>query len=131
MDTTDFYESFIKTLLTMEKRCADRDNTIMLSMRYENFGEFHERIEPYMFMIRFSCVKKFYAGLVRNYTLSQMHILDGVRSDDEGYQRVYKVIDEAIQDNIDDIIKSFAKHHPTIFKKIEAEYPVVKNEVAA
>jgi hypothetical protein len=62
---------FVETMLRMTKRCADRDNTVMLAMRHENFAEYVDEHKQF-FVLAFSDFDNFLVAVIRNYVMAQL-----------------------------------------------------------
>ena len=62
---------FVETVMRMQKRGADRDNTVMLAMVHENFAEYVETYKQF-FVLAFSDFDKFLVAVIRNYAMSQL-----------------------------------------------------------
>lgn len=120
----NFYLGMVVPLINMWCRCADREDIIMLTFKYDNFPEFFDELSPMFLFLPYSSVKKKVAGIIRLYvtlqvrnSLCQYHHTWNI--DEVGnFGEVEDVIFQCIENHQDDILNEVKEKHYEIYKKI-------------
>lgn len=72
---SEAFVSFFNTLLSMRNRGYDRDNTILMALRFDNFEDFYEEYK-HLFIMQYSDEDKLLKAILRVFFCSQLSCLN-------------------------------------------------------
>lgn len=117
IDYKENFAFFVATVMRMQKRGADRDNTVMLAMVHENFAEYVETYKHF-FVLAFSDFDKFLIAVIRNYAMSQLSCITQDK-ENERVNEVRDLINDVVIENLDKYKEIMLLLHPSTYKELE------------
>lgn len=114
------FEIFADTVIRMDRRMSDRDNTVMLSLRYDSFTEYFDEQKKW-FIFGFSTIDKFFVAMFKNYCIAQISCF----GNDVDRDREFELMDiflEICMDNVQKFKDIIKLKYPSTYKEIEQTY---------
>lgn len=115
---SDAFIRFYETLLSMRVRGSDRDNTVLLALRFDNFEDFYEHYK-YYFIVSYKDEKNLFKAIFRVFFSAQFSCISPEQNDREAMDRFQSFIYESVETNIDGMIAQLKKNHPKIYDDIK------------
>lgn len=115
---SDAFIRFYETLLEMRVRSSDRDNTILLALKYDNFEDFYDNYKDW-FIVSFKDEVNLFSAVLRVFISAQLSCISPDDRDIEARERFHNFIYEAVNQNIDGMISKIKQHHPKVYEEIK------------
>lgn len=112
------FNRFFVDLLSMYKKCYDRDNTIMLAFQWESFEEFYEEYKVY-FILKFNKFEDFFNAILKIYFKGQLACLLNEHTIKEIFD---DFIEQAVLENSEKMIATVKKFHLKTYEDIERSH---------
>jgi hypothetical protein len=117
------FEGLIIPLLMMHFRGADREDIVMLTLRYDNFQEFMDEQGKYFDMLKVLTEKEIVTDIVKLYIKLQIknslcqynHTWNLNEVGD--FQKVEEVIDDCVDKNKDALLNKVKNHFKQVYDK--------------
>ena len=116
-EAKDSIKKFFIELINLKSRSADRDNTVLLALKYDNFDDFVVN-NSHMFIVHFSTFERFLKAVLRNFYIQQTSCINH-NSETEHFLTAVDLFYDIANENYIEFEELVKKNWPDSYKYLK------------